>query len=495
MSDPARAATSDPVHARRFLALHLPWFATDRLARIRPELRDGPCATWEAAGSARLLASVCQVAERAGLRVGMPLADATAMLPHLQAIPRDAQRERAALDGLAAWCLRFTPLAATAPPEGLVLDSTGCGHLWGGEEALARDACARLGRAGYAATFGLASTALAALVLARAGGGVAAHGAEAKAIGTLPLGLLRLEARVEESLARLGIRRIGELARQPRAPLARRIGAASLARLDEALGLLSRPIVPVRPPPPAQVARDFAEPLISAEPIEHALGGLVERLVGELAARGEGARRVELSCFRVDGTVQRLGLGTARAARDPAHLMRLFDEQRAAIEPRFGIERMALAATLVEPLHEEQRELSGGRAARREELARLVDRLSLRLRVRRLAPVLSHWPERAVRGAPPLAPVPVPSGWGARVRPVRLVHPPEPLRVEGERLVWRGAMVALREGPERLEPEWWRGSGEAARDYWRAEVEGGARLWVFRTHEEPARWYLHGHLK
>jgi len=483
------------MNARRYLAVHLPRFPTDRLARRQPALRDGPFATWEARGPARLLVATCGQAAEAGLHPGLPLADATAMLPGLTAIPADPRGERASLDGLAVWAMRFTPLAASAPPDGLVLDVEGCGHLWGGEAGLRGEVLGRLERAGFEAWAATASTAQAALVLARAGGGGdLASGGEAEALAPLPTGLLRLGEKVEEALARLGLRRIGEVARQPRGPLARRIGAAALARLDEALGRLHRPIVPIRPLPAAQVAEDFAEPLISEAPIAGALRRLVERLTQELGAQGQGARRLELGCFRVDGTVQRLGLGTARAARDPGHLLRLFEEQRGRIEPRFGIERMVLAATVIEALGAEQEALpkgGPGGEVRREELARLVDRLSQRLRVRRMAPVLSHWPERAVRSAPALAPVPVPSGWGERVRPVRLVDPPEPLRVEGERLVWRGAVVALREGPERLEPEWWRGGAEVARDYWRAETEAGARLWVFRS---GAGWYLHGHL-
>jgi protein ImuB len=52
-------------------------------------------------------------------------------------------------------------------------------------------------------------------------------------------------------------------------------------------------------------------------------------------------------------------------------------------------------------------------------------------------------------------------------------------------------------GPERLEPEWWRGRpADAFRDYYCVELESGARLWVYRAGPmaPDARWYLHGYL-
>ena len=45
------------------------------------------------------------------------------------------------LEKIADWCDRFTPLVAFDPPHGLVLDITGCAHLFGGEPGAAR--CAR----------------------------------------------------------------------------------------------------------------------------------------------------------------------------------------------------------------------------------------------------------------------------------------------------------------------------------------------------------------
>jgi protein ImuB len=51
----------------------------------------------------------------------------------------------------------------------------------------------------------------------------------------------------------------------------------------------------------------------------------------------------------------------------------------------------------------------------------------------------------------------------------------------------------------RIEPEWWRDPPDRlARDYYRVELDTGARLWVGRTGagqpDQAARWFLHGYL-
>ena len=137
---------------------------------------------------------------------------------------------------------------------------------------------------------------------------------------------------------------------------------------------------------------------------------------------------------------------------------------------------------------------------------RLAARLGTR-RVHRLGAVESDLPERSVRA---LGPLEVPERWPHWPRPVRLLHPPEPVEnvlaplPDGApaRFRWRGRAyrVAAADGPERLYGEWWRQDGErvAVRDYFQVEDETGARFWLFRKGdgETPATgdlsWHMHG---
>jgi protein ImuB len=323
-------------------------------------------------------------------------------------------------------------------------------------------------------------------------------------VAALPLPALRLAPEVVAGLARLGLRRVGEVLAQPRGPLARRFGPALVLALDEALGLAARPIRPVRPPPELVAARDLAEPILTREAIDAVLDRLLAALCRQLREAGRGVRRAALLAFRVDGAVQEVVVGTGAPTREVAHLRRLFAERLERLEPGFGFDRLALEAMATEPLGGVQSGL--GAESRREALGPLLDRLSQRLAVWRLAPRPGHWPERAVARVDPWSVVEVPVGWAARPRPVRLLRrvvpvqavallpdaPPSLLRIGRE-----AHRVLRAEGPERLAPEWWRdGERRLFRDYYRVELASGARLWVCRAGAAgpEATWVIHGHL-
>lgn len=508
-----------PAASGRFLALHLPILATDRIRRAEPALSPNlPLATWAPSGNRRVLAAVDQAAAAVGLRPGQALADAQAIAPDLALRPADPEGEVRALQALALWARRYTPLTAVDPPDGLLLDVTGGAHLLGGEAALLRDALARLHRAGIAAqgaVTGAAATS-AALARGRSDNPIAVTGIEVALAAPLLLGpALRLPQAMLGELARLGLRRVHDLLDLPRAPLARRFGQDLLDRLDVAVGRRQAPIRPVIPPPDLAVVQDLLEPIITRPGIDAVLDRLLEALCTRLQQAGLGARRVALLAWRVDGTLQEVTIGTGLPVREPAHLRRLFAQRLERLEPDLGFERMALEARVTEPMAAgTQAGLRiGGRqdeAATAVALARLLDRLAQRLRVQRIAPVTSHWPERSVAALQPHAAVPaMPAGWpmewSSLALPVLLLRRPEPLEVvallpDGPPCLLRRRGIAHRlhraAGPLRLEPEWWRHRpGLLRHDIFEVELASGTRLWICRTGLPDApRWLLHGHL-
>ncbi|HEU0133680.1 MAG TPA: DUF6504 family protein, partial [Allosphingosinicella sp.] len=223
----------------------------------------------------------------------------------------------------------------------------------------------------------------------------------------------------------------------------------------------------------------FAEPIATAEAIEKAVEDLLGELVETLRKEALGVRRLVLLADRVDGEVQRIGIGTSRPTRDHGHLRRLLCARIETIEPGFGLDSLCLVAGRVEPLAPEQ--LSGDKPE--SDLAMLVDRLAGRLgpkRLYRATAVESDVPERSVARAGPLDSA---SPWPKWPRPVRLLSPPE--RVDNvvallpdqppRRFTWRGRAyrVARADGPERIHGEWWKRTAEAegVRDYFQVEDE------------------------
>ena len=475
-----------------------------------------------------------------GLRPGMRLADARALLADLATARADPAADRQGLERLALWCNRFTPWCAVdgsgdsdgdSGDGGLLLDITGCAHLFGGEAALMDEIAARLVGLGVENRLGLADTPGAAWALARFGPAengrpqsrIAAPGEACAALSGLPVEALRLALEDARLLRRLGLVTIGAADGLPRASLARRFpcrerGSAVLARLDRALGRQAEPIVPMIPPPACLERLALPEPLIDRAGLDAMLARLMPGLAAALERDGLGARRLALWCYRVDGGVVRREVATARATRDGDHLLRLFQETLETVDPGFGIDLAALHAERVEPLAPAQLSLTGN-GRRRGDLDLLVDRLLARLgtgAVCRLEPVARHRPEQAER---PVAPGRDPAPWSEAPatpqRPFRLFDRPEPVDVMAEvpdgpplLFTWRRVRrrVARAAGPERIEPEWWSGAGgqdEAARDYYRIEDADGRRYWLYRAGlygeagagtgaGEPPRWYVHG---
>lgn len=467
-------------------------------------------------GRRRIVAAADGVARALGLHPGIALAQAQAMLPGLTVLEAQPDADAQALIRLAAWCLRWSPLTAADPPDGLWIDATGCSHLHGGEMAMLRTIAARLQRGGFATRLAIANTPGAAHALARYGQaaiGVVPPGNAVLALGMLPVAALRLSPETVAGLRRLGFDRVAQLAAAPRALLARRFGAALLQRLDQALGRVAEPIMPVLPPETIQHRLAFAEPLLTADSFNAVIALLVGGVCGALERAGQGARTLDLLFERVDGSAQTIRVGVARPSRAIAHLSRLLDERLEEVDPGLGVEAMRLAVPLSEPLAYAQIRASlAAEDASDTDIAALVDRLENRLgvgRVFRAEPVESDVPERAMRRVPALAPCAGRTWPPLLPRPVRLFDPPQPIEALGMlpdhppvAFIWRRVRHRVRHanGPERIAGEWWRRDGEmqAVRDYWQVEDESGRRFWLYRSGDgsDPAtgslRWFLHG---
>ncbi|MDX6752534.1 DNA polymerase Y family protein [Geminicoccaceae bacterium 1502E] len=498
----------------RWLSLWLPDWPIER-ALLNAARRGSPLSAGEPLalvlperGVPRLVA-VNPAARAHGLQPGLSLADARAILPGLPVRPADPAGDAAALASLALWCGRWSPLVAVDGAEGIILDITGCAHLFGGETALLETVRRRLEALGLTVRTGLAGRRAAAWAWARFGaGGLLGQERQEEVLAELPAAALRLPEETVAALGRLGFRQVGQLAALPRSVLLTRFGAELPAALDRLLGLDETPFVPLREPARFAARLSWAEPVGSTAALERALRRLLESLCGDLERACRGARRVRLGLHRVDGEVAVLEAAAGRPVRDPGHLFRLLAPRLDGLDAGFGIELMLLEALETAPLDPRQADLAGD--AEEEAVARLADQLAMRLgaeRVLRLEPAESHVPERAVRLLPATA-MPALRPWLARQpRPLRLLSRPEPLEAVAPvpdgppaRLTWKRTawLVAAAQGPERLLPEWWRpeDEGRRLRDYYRLTLEDGRALWVFREgaygESEPPVWRLHG---
>ena len=504
------------------LSLWLRRLSTDRIVRSR-EI-SAPLVIAGKHGNVEVLTAVDDAASRLDLSPGLALAQARAMHPGIEVVAEDIEADAALLESIADWCLRYTPLVACDMPEGLLLDISGCAHLYGGERELIADLSGRLEKSGFAYSIAIAGTIGAAWAAAHYGEPASySCGDERSILAPLPLSALRLPSATVASLARVGLKRIGDIIDLPRAPLTARFGPDVLRQLDRALGYDHEPLTPRMPVAPYAAEQRFPEPIAREEDVLVITQRLARRLQFALERGGDGIRRIELSLFRTDGAVRRVAAGTSRPLRDPEDIRVLFVERLAALadtlDPGFGFDMARLSVLVAESCPPEQIGIAGGEDA--AELCRLIDRLSARLgprRVRRLVARDSHIPELAETAMPAQA-VNGGTGWSTfrryrnevdlAPRPLRLLARPEPIEAVAEvpdgpplRFRWRRALheVIAAEGPERIEGAWWSEHGGPARDYFRVEDKSGMRFWLFRAglyrdlaHGAGApAWFLHG---
>lgn len=502
--------------SRRVISVFLPNWPTDRLRRKQPDLaHDKPLVTVATDGQRRVLVSVDIASRRAGLSEGMALTHARALVPDLHHVAATPDDDVSDLKKLASWMLtRFSPVVSMDHPNGVLIDASGCAHLFGGEDRIMQELSARVTKTGFTVRAAMASTVGAANALARFAANpmvVLPHGKEAEALAPLPVDALRIEG-LSARLSKVGIERIGQLYELPRAPLARRYGEELLKRLDQALGRAPTAVDPLIPKTLISTRVNFVEPISTPEHLDTAIREVASQLCTKLSAKGFGARRLDLLFHRIDGVVSAVRVGTTAASHDQRHLARLLSERLVEVDPGLGVEAMTLTASITQPFKETQRLNALVPEHHHGDVARLVDTLANRLgfdRIYRMEPVESDVPERSQRTRAALSPPsekPWPAEWP---RPSRFLSKPEPIETIAllpdcppGHFVWRGKRhrVTRADGPERIYGEWWKSDAEvdAVRDYFQVEDETGARFWLYRIGhgieptDGPVRWFIQG---
>lgn len=502
--------------------MSLPRWPIDRLTPRPDDSEAHPFAlTLSGAGGERLYALSAN-AEAAGLVAGMGVADARALAPKFAARPADPEGDRAALRRFARWCGRFSPWTADDPGapglDGVVLDITGCAHLFGGEAALLEQLVGEARALGLEAHGAAAPTLGLAWGLARFAAPGRAEGwvrtdAARPALDALPVEALRI-GEAAGKLRRFGLVRAGDLLALPRASLAKRFGLELVRRLDQASGAERESLTPLKPQADLRARVRFAEPLQTLDAIEAACARAVEKLCQALKTEGLGLTRLRLTLYRVDGRARDLVVGASTPTRDARHLARLTKERlvRADIDVGFGVDLVEAGAALARRLEEAQSDLSGGAGALDGDAARLADRIDARLgagSVRRAVAGNSHQPEQAGAWSSRASAL---TAWPLRPerRPLLIFDRAEPAEAVAEipdgpprRFTWRRVRhdVTRAEGPERIAPDWWRapaGAGPGlSRDYFRVETGEGRRFWLYREglygrETNAPAWFVHG---
>ena len=541
---------------RRIIALWFPHWAAE-ISRADYDAAQ-PFALIDMHKNAQRLVGLNAAAGKAGLYPAMTLPDARALVPDVQTAMAAPQDAAARLKKCAYWLQRYTPwIGADTPPQtadgltdyGLLLDVSGCAHLFGGERALLEDMAARL--AAYRDTRGITMRAAIAGSIGAAWGlarfsptalSIVPQGQDAEAVLRLPPAALRLKHTHIDLCQRLGLDTVAALARFPRADLTRRFGPEPVLRLEQALGQAGESLNPYLPPPRFLARKNLPQGVTQTEALAQLIAEMCDALAAQLQAAGQGAQRLDLTLTRSDNVMLALAVPLAHPTADAGHMARLFEERltrlsngAGGLDTGYGIEQLQLVAARTAAITAPQTDISLSRrlckSAPIAALGGLYDRLVSRLGAQVVVqPVLhaSYTPERAVRfvsvlqtpadGAQDDA---MPTPIEATTRPLFMLCAPEPIEVIAEipegaphRFRWRRVLheVTSAYGPERIGPEWWRrfvgespiesgGHNSRTRDYYRIEDTQGHRFWIYRdglydreidTPQQAPRWFMHG---
>lgn len=495
--------------AKRYASIWFRYLTTDWFSIKQPALRTVPFVLATKQHGRMVVTSVNHLALRQGITNGMAVADARALLPGLAVQDDKPGLDLKLLKAIGEWCIRYTPFTAVNAPDGLILDATGCTHLWQGEQPYLQAITSKLKQKGYTVRAAMADTIGCAWAVARFGKikAIIQPNQQLEALLPLPAAALRLQQASVEKLQKLGLYTISNFIHMPRPALRRRFGQQMLLRIDEALGLQEEIIEPVYIEEPYTQRLPCLEPIVTAKGIEIALQRVIGMLCQRLQKEGKGLRCACFKGYRVDGKVEQVSIGTSRATNDEKHLFKLFQLHIDTIEPALGIELFVLDSLKVEDVIIIQESIwSTNTGLNNTNIVELVDRITNKLGnvVSRFVPDEHYWPERSFKQASSLQEKPATHWKLDKPRPIQVLAVPEPIEVMAlipdyppASFYYKGVLhkIAEADGPERIEREWWMDAGQH-RDYYCVEDTEGKRYWLFRlghyNDKEKYAWFIHG---
>lgn len=528
---------------RQVLCVWFPNWPLQRLCHVRPELKSRSVVLYrETSGGGFQVTACSESAAAQGVQPGMLLAEAKERLqnsevgkrkrkdsrlltPDSSFFPHHPRADVALLQRVAASGRCFSPLVGieeAAEPECVLLDLTGCAHLFGGEQAVAEQVVRAWQAQGFVVYAAVASTIGMAWGIARFGRIRNSEGLPSSEFSLLPLAALRLSPATIETLHELDIQRVEQLLALPRTSLAARFGVEVAQRIDQATGHCEELITSLRVPEPLEAVCTFEEPRSDRETLCAAIRSLLDEITRQLETRQQGVRGLLVRLGRGLQLVASFTVGLVTPHPTVAHLYELLKLRLERLQLSAPVDNLLLRAATTARLPQRQANLLDPSTdlSRERQLAIWLERLLSRLGEEAVArPCLqsdaqpelawrregspeaggrSRKAERRKRKGPSEFRMPN-AEFFSSARPLQLEPLPRPIQVlavvpDGPpiRFTWQGQDYRLKQvwGPERITTGWWR-KATANRDYYRVETSRGQQFWLFRNRPD-GMWFLHG---
>ena len=489
----------------------LPNFPLQRFLREQPERKGQPCVLYQQTSRHGIRVLACsREALAAGIVPGIALADARSLMPLAHFEEHQPDFDLILLRTIAWNCQQFSPYVGIECFGGqscLLLDVTGCTHLFGGDHALARQVAEFFSEQSFFPHIAIAPSVGAAWAIARYG-----HRAgTSRLLRSLPVEALRLPDDVLDRLRAFDLRRVEQILKLPRQELPSRFGDVLTDRIDQLFGRGQEDFVPLRPPEPIQAVWSSDSSILDQQAVRYVCADLLDEILSALRVRCEGVTRLRLQlCGETEG-VTCFEQGTMHASNSTQHLLDILMLRLERERIPEGLHTIRITVVETSPLDVRQRTLFGDDKAPVDlEFHRLLDRLSTRLGPQAVVqPEIQQepLPENSIRHRPSLQTSATektfPETIDTEERPASsrplCLFAPTPIAVvsivpDGPpvRFEWQGRTygIARCTETEHIRTDWWAESGIVVRNYFRAETTAGERFWLFR--DSCGAWFLHG---
>ncbi|MEO8174375.1 MAG: DNA polymerase Y family protein, partial [Sediminibacterium sp.] len=223
---------------KRYVAIWFLYLKTDWVTRKRKELSAIPFVLTAMDHGRKIVIAANELAKAQGIVTGMTVADTKALVHNLEVLDDDDDEVQKVLLRIALWCIRFTPAVMLDEPDGLLLDATGCTHLWGSEEKYIKDILTRINGFGFQVRATIADTIGAAWAITRFTKSqlVVPPGEQMNALLPLPPAALRIHEYTCQQLHKLGLHQVKNFIGMPCSSLQRRFGDDCIHKINYALG-------------------------------------------------------------------------------------------------------------------------------------------------------------------------------------------------------------------------------------------------------------------
>ncbi|HEY6394137.1 MAG TPA: DNA polymerase Y family protein [Candidatus Binataceae bacterium] len=324
-------------------------FPIAALIRSNPDLAAVSLAISETSAAHAELLFVSPRARAAGIRSGMTIAQGRAVSSGLVTATRSRAAEISAADALSDAAESVSPVIEAGDPGCVWLDIGGLEKIFSSEEEIAAELNTRVNRVGMEASAAIASNREIALMAARCGGSrIIRSEKQREFIDWLPLDVLGLGVQngggidLERTLARWGLKRLGDIARLDPDTLGSRLGRIGVELTRLARGGDSRPLAPRPRSEIYAEAIDLEYGIETLEPLGFVMRPMLERLTERLAMRGLVAGDITLTLGLSGHRVNSRRAAMAAASNEVRTIMTLLNLNLEAAPPQAAIESIRI---------------------------------------------------------------------------------------------------------------------------------------------------------